>query len=232
MIKSSLLRTLSITLAAGALSACVTPGQIKMPGEKVSYAPPTPAAQPACATVNGSIYQCHNNRFLFEDLKARRVGDVLTVLLQESTNANKSASTSTSKDSGISVAPPTIFGRGVTKDGRSILDTDISSGSSFSGSGDSSQSNSLDGSITVSVVQVLPNGNLLVRGEKSLTLNQGSEVVQVSGIVRPTDITSDNQIYSTQIADARISYSGRGIVADSNAAGWATRFFHSKWWPL
>lgn len=232
MIKFAHLRTTMILMAAGLLSACVTPGQLPGQQERLSYAPPAPEPQPACASVNGSIYQCHSNRFLFEDLKARRIGDVLTVVLQENTNANKSASTSTSKDSGVSVAPPTIFGRGVTSNGRNILESEIGSSSSFSGTGGSSQSNSLNGSVTVSVVQVLPNGNLVVRGEKTLTLNQGSEVVQVTGIVRPTDITADNSINSTQIADARITYSGRGIVADSNAAGWATRFFHSKWWPL
>lgn len=232
MFKNAIWKLPLVIVAAGTLSACAIPGGGYMNREQVSYEPPAPAPQPACASVNGSIYQCHSNRFLFEDLKARRVGDVLTIILQESTQSNKSASTSTTKDSGVSVAPPTIFGRGVTHNGKTILDTEISSGSNFSGSGDSSQSNSLQGSITVSVVQVLPNGNLVVRGEKTLTLNQGSEVVQVSGIVRATDITSANEVYSTQIANAKITYSGKGIVADSNAAGWATRFFHSKWWPL
>lgn len=232
MFKNAIWKLPLVIMAASTLSACAIPGGKHMKGEEVSYKPPAPVAQPACASVNGSIYQCHNNRFLFEDLKARRIGDVLTVLLQESTQSNKSASTSTKKGSGVTVEPPTIFGRGVTHNGKTILDTSIASDSNFSGSGDSSQSNSLKGSITVHVVQVLPNGNLVVRGEKMLTLNQGSEVVQVSGIVRATDITSANEVYSTQIADAKITYSGKGIVADSNAAGWATRFFHSKWWPL
>ena len=232
MFKHAIWKLPLVIIAAGTLSACAIPGGGYMKREQVSYEPPAPAPQPACASVNGSIYQCHNNRFLFEDLKARRVGDVLTILLQESTQSNKSASTSTKKGSGVTVAPPTIFGRGVTHNGKSILDASISSDSEFSGSGDSSQSNSLQGSVTVHVVQVLPNGNLVVRGEKTLTLNQGSEVVQVSGIVRATDITAANEVYSTQIANAKITYSGKGIVADSNAAGWATRFFHSKWWPL
>lgn len=232
MFKNSIWKPALVIIATGALSACAIPGGGYKKEPPVSYAPPMPETQPACASVNGSIYQCHSNRFLFEDLKARRVGDVITVILQESTNAAKSASTSTSKDSGVSIAPPTIFGRGVTKNGKTILDTEIAAGSNFSGAGDSSQSNSLSGSITVSVVQVLPNGNLMIRGEKSLTLNQGSEIVQVSGLVRATDVTSTNEVYSTQIANAKITYSGRGIVADSNAAGWATRFFHSKWWPL
>ena len=230
MTNSIFLKLVAVAVMATALSACAIPGR-KAP-EKVAYAPPEPQRLPACANVNGSIYQCHNSRFLFEDLKARRVGDVLTVILQEKTDAKKNASTNTAKSSGVTMTPPTIFGRGITAGGKAILDASIAGNSKFAGAGDSSQSNSLSGDVAVSVARVMPNGNLLIRGEKVLTLNQGSEIMRISGLVRPTDITADNQIYSTQIANAKITYGGKGIVADSNKAGWMTRFFNSGWWPL
>ncbi|MGV6859296.1 MAG: flagellar basal body L-ring protein FlgH [bacterium] len=230
MTDSISLKILAAIFVIASLNGCAARGGAK--AEKVSYAPPTPQRLPACASVNGSIYQCHNSRFLFEDLKARRVGDVLTVILQEKTDAQKKASTNTSKDTSVGITPPTLFGRGVTAGGTPILDTSIAANSKFTGGGDSSQSNSLSGNITVSVVQVLANGNLLVRGEKTLTLNRGSEVVRVSGVVRPSDVTPANEVYSTQIANAKITYSGEGMVADSSKAGWLTRFFHSGWWPL
>jgi len=101
----------------------------------------------------------------------------------------------------------------------------------FDGSGDSTQSNSLTGNVTVTVVEVLANGNLVVRGEKTLRINQGDEYLRVSGVVRPADVSSDNSVISTQLADARIAYSGSGFVADSNSMGWLARFVNS-WWPF
>jgi flagellar L-ring protein FlgH len=84
----------------------------------------------------------------------------------------------------------------------------------------------------VTVADVLPNGNLVVRGEKWLTLNQGDEYIQISGIVRPIDIRTDNTVLSGLVADARITYSGKGMVADSNKMGWLSRFFASAIWPF
>ena len=103
---------------------------------------------------------------------------------------------------------------------------------SFDGAGSSSQSNQLTGQITVTVAQRLPNGNLIVRGEKWLTINQGQELVRIAGIVRPQDIGQDNVVPSTRVADARISYTGRGTLADANTRGWLSRFFNSKWMPF
>lgn len=197
-------------------------------GDFAAVDPPPP---PPRNDINGSIYHASTNRFLFEDIKARRVGDTITVILEEATNASKSASTNASKQTGYDTPVPTIFGKGVTKDGRDVLVMDVDNGFDFAGSGDSAQSNSLTGSITVTVVSVMTNGNLKVRGEKLLTLNQGSEIVRVSGIVRPTDISPQNSIRSTQIASAQITYSGDGFVNDSNKPGIFTKFFQ-RFWPL
>lgn len=188
---------------------------------------------PSHASVaSGSIYSPSTSRFLFEDYRARRVGDVLTVILQEKTKAAKKASTATKKKNAVAIKAPTLMGHQITHNGKQLLSAEMDGSVDFGGEGDSSQSNSLAGEVTVTVAQVLANGNLLVRGEKLLYLNQGSEVVRIRGMVRPSDIRADNTIYSNQIANAEITYKGEGVIADSNEAGWLTRFFNSKWWPM
>jgi flagellar L-ring protein precursor FlgH len=159
------------------------------------------------------------------------VGDLITVLLVERTDASKNASTNTSKSSSVDTGMPTIAGRSVTDDSIPLLNNSIAGERDFTGEGDSTQSNSLDGSVTVTVARVLSNGNLLVRGEKRITLNQGEEFIQISGIVRPIDVNTNNTVLSTRIADARITYSGKGPLASSNKPGWLTRFFSSVWFP-
>jgi len=180
----------------------------------------------------GSIYKVASNRFFFEDIRARRIGDVINVVLDERTDATKTASTKANKGTSIGLPSPTLFGGKVTARGRDILSNEISASSDFAGSADSSQSNRLNGSIAVIVDEVLSNGNLRIRGQKRLTLNQGSEVVRVSGLIRPVDIAPDNTVFSNQIADAKITYGGSGLLADSNRAGWLTRVFSSPLWPF
>ncbi len=196
------------------------------------FAPTYPTSPPPSSQNNGAIYQAGYDVALFQDNKSRHVGDMLTVVLVEKTAASKSASTNTAKDTKLNVGTPTVFGAPVTLGGKDILGASATSSDSFAGKGDSSQSNSLSGNISVTVAKVLPNGNLMVSGEKSLTLNQGREFVQISGIVRPVDILSDNTVLSTQLADARIAYSGQGAVHDSNTMGWMARFFNNGLWPF
>ena len=152
-------------------------------------------------------------------MKARRVGDTVTIRLAERTQASKSASTDAKKDSTIDTGFPILLGGTVTLNGDEILNNEWETTQEFEGEGNSSQSNRLDGNITVTVAEVYPNGNLLVRGEKWLTLNQGEEFVQISGIVRPVDIGADNSVPSFKVADARITYSGKGTLADANQPG-------------
>lgn len=181
---------------------------------------------------DGAIYKAGFERALYEDATAHRVGDMLTIVLQERTNASKKASTSTSKDSEIDLAAPTVFGAPVMYNGSEVLSASVAATRAFDGAGDSSQSNSLTGSITVTIAEVYPNGNMLVRGEKLLTLNQGSEHVRISGIVRKVDIRPDNSIFSSQVADAHIMYGGQGVLAESNTKGWGQRLFDGPWWPF
>lgn len=186
------------------------------------------AALPDYGPVNGSIYNRATARPLFEDVKARAVGDVLTVVLTENMNAKKSASTTTQKDTAIELPVPTLLGNA----GPDILSNEIDAKRNFKGSGNSAQSNALTGTVTVTVVDVFPNGNLLVRGEKKVELNRGEEHIRISGIVRPVDVSPANTVPSTRIADARITYAGSGELAESNVAGWLGRFFSSAIWPF
>lgn len=193
---------------------------------------PTPPPQPVLPPASsGAIYQPARGLSLFEDVKARRVGDTVTIRLAEKTQASKSARSDASKDSSVDTGIPIIGGKTITRNGKDILNSEWETAQEFSGKGSSSQSNSLSGNITVTVAEVYPNGNLFVRGEKWLTLNQGEEFVQISGIIRPVDIGSDNSVDSYKVADARITYSGNGTLADANRPGLLTRFF-LKLWPL
>jgi flagellar L-ring protein FlgH len=195
-------------------------------------APLAAARAPVAPPTAGAIYSAGSGFALFEDTKARVVGDLLTVLLIEKTQASKNAETSTSKESSVDIANPTLLGRALSRNGVPIGDFALEGSRSFGGKGDSSQSNQLNGSVTVMVVERLPNGNLIVQGEKNLELNQGSERVRLSGIVRAVDIKPDNTITSDRVADARIEYVGRGALADANSQGWLSRFFNSPWFPF
>ena len=220
------LRLCLILAATVSLSACISPRM-----NDPMYAPPPPAVPVYAPAADGTIYSAGTDLRLFEDLKAGRVGDILTVKLVERTNASKNSQTSTQKTTEATLANPTIFGRPITKNGVPLFEGSLDGESSFDGEGSSSQSNSLIGDITVTVVERLPNGNLVIRGEKWLHLNQGQEFIRLTGIIRPFDIEPDNSLLSTRIADARISYSSKGVLAAANKMGLISRFFNSVLHP-
>lgn len=209
------------------LAGCSLSG--RMTEEYSALLPAEPGPRPEA---NGSIYQAGYDVQLFENAVARRVGDIVTIRLIENTNATKSSSTSTSKTTEATLAGPTIGGRPVTVNGTEVLSGGINNDNSFEGEGSSAQSNRLTGNITVTVVRRFPNGNLLIRGEKWIGINQGREYVRLTGIVRPVDIEPDNSVPSTKVASALIEYGGRGALADANAPGWLARFFNSPRLPF
>ncbi len=225
MLQSSL-KMAVCSLGLALLAGCAANEVVVQPNDPV-YAPVQPSQMEPPPASRGSLFHANHSMGLFGDRKAYRVGDVITIQLEEQMRSSKSSSTDHSRNSNIDIASPTIGGRQPID-----LSVGMNSGRSFSGDASSDQSNSLVGSITVTVHEVYPNGNLLVRGEKWLTLNQGSEYVRVSGIVRPDDISPNNTVSSTQLADARLTYSGTGDLADANRQGWLARFFNSGWWPL
>lgn len=214
------------------LSACVVhqPAQPNDP-----YYAPVLRTNPAPDTaINGSLYQPNVALSLFDDGKARQIGDILTVVLQERTTSSKSSNIEIIKESDVNIAPDgvgTILGTTPNILGRS-LNSAITGDREFVGEADADQSNRLNGSISVTVIDVYPNGTLVIRGEKWITLNRGSEFIRISGMVRPEDVAPDNSVASTKIANARIAYSGTGELADSQQMGWVSRFFNSPIWPF
>lgn len=224
----------SLVLCATLLSGCVAPAA--KPNDPY-YSPVLPRTPLPAAQNNGSIYQTGFDNNLFTDRKAYRVGDIITITLNEKTQASKNAGSQISKDSKTSLGLTSLFGSSVTGS-NPFSDSDLSLSASYSGNrdtqGDSkaAQGNSLTGSVTVTVAEVLPNGILSVRGEKWMTLNTGDELVRIAGLVRADDVATDNTVSSTRIADARITYSGTGAFADASQPGWLDRFFLSPLFPF
>lgn len=171
----------------------------------------------------GSIYQNNLARPLFEDRRARRVGDTITINLVERNtaqkNANASAGRTGSMTGGITASSRLPLG------GLAGLNAEAEVESDFAGRGAAAANNVFNGTITVTVIDVYPNGNLLVSGEKLVAINQGNEYIRFSGVVNPNNVTGANTVQSTQVADARIEYRGSGFIDESNTMGWLQRFF-------
>lgn len=221
-------RLLTLVLAMVLLSGCQAMTRERATPDAPEFAPVPPESMLGDQPVNGSIYQSSRNHNLFGDTTALNVGDVVTVRLDEQTSASKTSNTTIDKDAEAEVETPLVLG----SDGTVSLGTDISTEREFEGEANADQSNQLAGEITVTVVEVLPNGVLRVRGEKWLSLTQGDEYVRVKGLIRQEDIGADNTIDSGRIADARISYGGTGDFDQSNRMGWLSRLLNSEWWPM
>lgn len=226
------MKTLTLLVSMSLLYGCAAMDQMSKPKHDPAFAPAQPVQYQSPSQNTGAIYQAGYDMRLFEDIRARRIGDILVINLVEQTDATKASDTAITKDTSASVSVPTILG----KQDPSVLgynfNSSLGAGHDFSGESESNQNNSLQGSISVHVVDVLPNGNLKIRGEKRISLNQGNEYVRVSGMVRPADINPDNSVDSTKIADATIMYTGDGAVADANKIGWLARFFVSAFFPF
>ncbi len=175
----------------------------------------------------GAIYKPDTALALYEDAKARRVGDILTVVLVEETTGENSMDNSINSSTELNLDTPLFGGQSKPE-----FNYEVGGGSSFEGQSGSSQSNRLSGSIAVTVHAVLPNGNLVVEGEKRIRINQANEYVKLEGVVRPIDIGAFNTLYSTQVADARITYAGKGTNSQSNSPGWVSRIIFSPLWPF
>ncbi|KAB7648227.1 flagellar basal body L-ring protein FlgH [Polymorphobacter fuscus] len=200
-----------------ALSGCADEGFGRAPGVAATLPPPPPPPRPT----SGSLYDPASFTSLVGDRRARRVGDLVTILLTERTQARKSATSDASRDSQTALALPDASPF-------NLVPKSLTSGGTkqnFKGAGSAAQDNQLSGAITVTVARVLPGGVLMVAGEKRLTLNRGEEQVQLTGLVRVDDLGPDNSIVSSRVADARIRYSGTGQIADQSRQGWLARFF-------
>ncbi len=176
---------------------------------------------PAPPQANGAIFQNAGYAPLTSGTKAAAVGDIVTVMLVERMAASKSNSATTDRGGTIGLSPPATGPLSLFSAG----DVNMGGDQSFKGKGETAQSNSLSGEISVTIAEVRPNGTFLVKGEKMLTLNRGDEKVQFSGLVRAVDISPDNRVASTRVADAQIRYTGKGEIARASQQGWLQKFF-------
>ena len=182
-----------------------------------------PQPRPEMAPANGGIYQPAFVRPLFDDRRARLLGDTLVINLVERNTATKASDASASRestlDAGITAATK------VPLAGLAGLNISGNNTSDFSGQGAAAANNAFNGTITVTVIEVYPNGNLLVSGEKQIAINQGNEFIRFSGVVNPSQITTSNTVQSTQVADARMEYKASGYINETQVMGWLQRFF-------
>ncbi len=208
-----------IIAAAMALSGCFAgTDDGPRPGFSPTIAPLAVASIPS----NGAIFQAANGYApLTSGARASQIGDVLTIQLVERTSAIKSNSAATNRSGEFGLTPPTTGPLAVFESS----DVNIGGDQSFSGSGRAAQANSLFGEISVTIAEIYPNGTMKVKGEKLLNLNRGEEYIQMTGIVRAADISTDNRILSSRVADARIAYSGSGEIARASKQGWLQKFF-------
>lgn len=216
--KSLLLSLVSVSLLCG----CVT----TTPATAV-HQPMTvrPEARQVLAPANGSIYNVATARPLFEDRRARLVGDTITINITEKTAAAKKSDTKADRSHESALGIPTIAGLPLkTFQGATLS---ANSSTAFEGSGENTSSNNFIGTLTVTVIEVYPNGNLLVSGEKQIGLKEGEEFIRFSGVVNPITITASNTVASTQVADARIEYKANGFLDSAQVMGWLGRFFLS-----
>ncbi len=192
-----------------------------------AFAPALPEEDLSTPVPTGSLFNPYSaNNGLYTDTRAHRVGDLISVQLEESTSASKNAGTTLDRNNSMNMGEVEVAGR-TAHIGRYVPTLSLNNSSNFDGSSDAQQSNSLSGQISVSVIKVLANGNLVVRGEKWLMLNNGNEYIRVTGIVRSEDVNSDNTVSSQRIANARIQYGGTGDFASTQERGWLSKFFNS-----
>lgn len=190
------------------------------------YAPVYPNGMTPSQAPTGGIYQASMGDVFFGDQKASKVGDILTINLNETTTSTKANAATVSKSSSATIENPTVLGQELK------VDTTLpQQGTDFTGNASANQNNSLSGTISVTVFRTYPNGLLAVRGEKWLRLNQGDEYIRFSGVVRKQDISPNNTVDSERVADARITYSGTGDVAAGSEQGWVSRLLNSSDMP-
>ncbi|MDR9499353.1 MAG: flagellar basal body L-ring protein FlgH [Hydrogenovibrio sp.] len=241
MTRKQMIQKMALVAATGwLLSGCsTTPERL----EEFSYEPSFPVSAPQNdGPKNGSLYQSANSMSLFNDARAHRIGDIITIQLSESFDAQKKDQTtyekSNQQDFGVNT-PLSIFGQAVTSPITAPFAAGTPTGigigygsnGAFDGSSNVKQNSDLTGSIAVTVVEVSPNGNLVVRGEKWITVHDGSEVIRFAGIIRPQDISMENTVASNKVADARVIYKDVGMSGDTNRPGVITKGLN-KYWPF
>ncbi|HRH89377.1 MAG TPA: flagellar basal body L-ring protein FlgH [Rubrivivax sp.] len=215
------MRAVVVAMACAALSGCVTMNPRVEVAEPTYVIPPAPPAPPAVA--NGAIFQAAQYRPLFEDYRARHRGDTLNVQIVEKVVASQKSTSSVDKSGKVDASVVALPGINPSRLTRASAEGNSSN--TFAGKGATENSNDFFGSITVVVTDVLPNGHLLIAGEKQIGVNSNVDVLRFSGQVDPLMIRAGNTIPSAQIANVRVEHRGRGQQADAQTIGWLSRFF-------
>ncbi len=207
-----------------------------MPGRSVDLAEVEPIApvisEPAPPQTAGSLWTTSRGGF-FADMKGKTVGDIITVVISENASASKQASTRTGRSSDMSAGITSFFGlendiADLTGGSPSAL-IDVEASNSFDGSGSTQRSERLTATLTTQIIEILPNGNLRIEGNKTVTVNSEMQIVQMSGIVRPSDVSPRNLVDSQSVLNARIAYVGKGVISDKQQQGWLVQVLDQVW---
>jgi flagellar L-ring protein precursor FlgH len=226
---------LVILLPALLLAGCSMIGPARVSETKRQYVPSPVLTAAAAAQSSDSLYHQASSPSLFRDLTAFRVGDIVTIRIVESSTASKAADTDLSKDASVSAGITSLLGYQysmphnpkVTLDPSAMIGAKTAS--SFKGSGATTRKESMTAQMSARVVQILTNGDMAIRGSREITVNHEKQVMILEGVIRPSDIASDNTVLSSYIADARISYTGKGVVSDKQRPGWMSRVLDYVW---
>ena len=221
------MRGFLMTLALGITAGCAAPQ--KVAGPSPEFAPIIPEATSQTSIPTGSVYNVAFSDSWFGEKKAYRVGDIVTVVLDESLDADTTTKNTASRKTKTDVLSPLQIAKWGSPGGILSSDLQEENEGSSTGSGVIDQSATFKGTMTAQVVEVYPNGNLLIRGEKIVNFSSGSEVVQVKGIIRPQDIQPDNTVQSKRLASAQITYKGVGPNANAQQVPWGTNLLLSIW---
>jgi len=210
---------LAAVMASVVLAGCALAPKKPIIDQPMTAAPPMPPANTSPGSIYNPGYAGHP---LFEDQRPRNVGDILTIVIAENINATKSSGANTKRGTAVSFSTPTagflggLFGK---------ANLSAQGANQFDATGGANASNTFNGVLTVTVTNVLPNGNLVVSGQKQMLINQGNEFVRFSGVVNPNTVAGDNSVLSTEVADAKIEYSAKGYIDEAETMGWLQRFF-------
>ncbi len=235
-----------IVLAAGAVALTGCSQRIKEPSPVANQdaalrEPPVESYPEPALRTEGSLFSDDSRMDLFADMKARRVGDIITINIVETSKANKSAATATSRNNKVNAQtgklvgyedPDNIPGIGSIFDSLGIntaTGIEASYAGAFSGSGSTNRNENMTAKISARVLQVLPNGNLVIRGSQEILVNNEKQYITIQGVVRPADVAADNTVLSTYLADARIDYTGEGDLSRKQREGWLSRFLDVVW---
>jgi flagellar L-ring protein precursor FlgH len=219
MVRTGVARAALPLALAGALGGCALVPKEPIVQQPMTAVPPVPPQLQAPGSIYNPGFAGHP---LFEDQRPRNIGDILTVVIAENINATKQSGAAANRQgsTNFSVAKANFFSGLFGK-----ANLDATGQNQFNATGGANASNTFNGVITVTVTNVLPNGNLVVSGQKQMLINQGNEWVRLSGVVNPNTVAGDNSVFSTEVADAKIEYSAKGYIDEAEQMGWLQRFF-------